>query len=584
MTEKILIVIESGIGNAIFLTPLIKSLHKAFDKPEVTLLSSSYRKEGKIVEGWKYLKDCIYTAKGLNHGDFDRILISPMYGSNFNYFLKAAPKNKLIPITYGQGIDWNREHEIDVNMRPVLNLGFSGKAPPTEVVTKKPKKVPKLIKSKLKVGFHTGCYNHPNYDKKKWAGEQWLELAKKLEKDFNAQIIWFGAGKDYSSSEIGLDLVNKFEDVRETAYMINQCDLFITLDSGLSHIANALFKPMIVLFGPTMPSKNRPWNPGYTIVSSNKTVCKNIPCYFTPQYDSCKDNQCMKQINVSDIIPEVKICLKKKKKIKICLVACRQLGESLNRVLEGMEHIEFFQYDYQNENYNFADKVRDFDLIFVLHGAINFNLEMLKNISAKKILWFNDNVCRYVSRLKEMAPYFDEIFTINKDNKLGMDFVPCGIDDTQFFDQKLDRDIDVSFIGNLYTDKRIRWLTEIRKSLNVSHFQDLSYDRYTGILNRSKITINEHYNEFGANMRFYEAIGCKSLMITDKVIGIPPDFQEGIHYLTYESVPDLIKKVKYYLEHEEERLKIAEAAYSIAMKRHKYSDRINQILGEVRLL
>ena len=350
MTEKILLVIESGIGNVIFLTPLIKALHIVYEKPEITLLSSRYRQEGRILEGWKYLKKCIYTANGLDPNYFDKVLISPMYGNIFNYYLCKVPKGKLMAMKTG-GIDWHREHEVDVNMTIARKLGYSGATPSTEVSIKKPTNYHQL-NNKLKIGFHTGCLNHENYKQKMWTNKKWDDLAKKLEKEFNAQIIWFGSkekpypGKnlreqDYAG-KIGLDLVGKFQDIRETAYMISKCDIFISLDSGLSHIANALHIPTIALFGPTIPSKNHPWNPGYNIISSNS--CKSRPCYFTERYASCKDNKCMQDISINEIIEY--ITKTRTRKIKICLVACRQLGDSLRRTLSGMDKIDFFYYDY----------------------------------------------------------------------------------------------------------------------------------------------------------------------------------------------------------------------------------------------
>lgn len=573
---RILIIIESGIGNVIFLTPMIKTLHKVYINPEITILSSRYRREGEILEGWKYIKQSIYSATELKHQDFDRVFISPMYGSNFNHFIINVPREKIFNLNCDRTIDWNVEHEVEVNMRILRQEGYSGGTPNTEV-NMKPTRI-SLNKNRLKIGFHAGCLNHPDYAKKLWINERWDELAEKLEKKFNAQIIWFGSGNDYFNKKIGLNLVNKYKDIKMTAFVMSKCDFFISLDSGLMHTANALDIPTIGLFGPTLTSKNRPWNNGGEVIQSKE--CNE--CYFTNLFRSCKDNKCMKEITADRVIEHIEGMVERskekvKKKVKICLVACRQLGESLKRTLSGMDNIsKFYYYDYLNTSYNLSERANECDLVLVLHG-VKLNLNLLNNVKTKTILWFNDNICRYTARLKEMGPYFDKIFTINKDNPPGMDFIPCGIDATQFTDLRLERDIEVSFIGNLYTDKRVIWLKEVRKYIDVSHFQDVDYDKYVKILNRSRITINEHYNIFGANMRFYEAIACKSLMITDEVMGIPEDFKEGEHYITYQDVPDLVNKVKYYLKNEKERRKITEAAYLIGMRNHKYSDRLNEI-------
>ncbi len=572
---KILIILESGVGNVILLTPLIKSLHDFYDKVEVTLLSSRYREEGKILEGWEYLKECIYTANDLRPQDFDKVLVSPMYGSIFNYFLDKVPKDKLIKIGGNRSINWNAEHEVEINMRFLREQGYPTKAPGTEVITKKVK-LPKLNKKKYTIGFHTGCQNHPDYAKKLWLNNRWDELAERLQDELGAQILWFGAGEDYSNKKISINLVNKYSDIKQTAYVISKCDLFISLDSGLMHLADALKVPTIGLFGPTLPSKNRPWN-GAPIIQSR--LC--LECYFTERFRTCKDNKCMREITVDEIIKEVDRILNSK--LKVCLVACRQLGETLKNTLRQM-NIDFFHYDYLH-NSNFVNKVAESgcNLILVLHG-VQFEIGLLDQIdNVKKVLWFNDNVCRYEERFKEMIPHFDKIFTINQDNPRGIGFIPCGIDTTQFTDLKIRRDINVSFVGNVVYQNRLKWAKEVRDNLDIEWFNDLDYTQYVNVLNRSKITINHHYNEYGANMRFYEALACKSLMITDKVVGIPPDLIEGKHYLTYIDVPDLVKKVKYYLNHRREREKITGAAYKIVNKKHKYSDRLKEIFKEMKI-
>ena len=582
---RILIIVESGIGNICLISPLIKSLYQVYNKPEITLLSSPYRKEGKILEGWFYLKNCIYTARDLKHEDFDQIFVSPMYGNVFNYFLINIPKNKLIPINCGNTINWHKEHEVEVNMRIARKLGYIGITPSTEVNTKKPKKFIKLSK-KIKIGFHTGCLNHKNYSKKLWINRKWDELAKRLEKELNAQIIWFGSkeqpykekiwDKDYAG-KTGINLVGKYEDIRETAYMINKCDLFISLDSGLAHVANALFVPTIALFGPTLPTKNRPYNQPSVVINSG--VCR--PCYFTTRYHSCKDNICMKEIKIDEIIEQSKKLLEKKT-LKVFLIACKQLGNTLARTLKRMKNVDFFfYYDYSKERHDFSQTANEYDIVLVLKG-IGVNLDYLKRVTARKVLWFNDNVCRYRNEFEQMRPLFDNIFTTNKDKEPNTECIPFGID-TQFYDMKLNRDIDVSFVGYINNEDRRRWLKEIKELFPIKTFQDIQYPEYTNILNRSKITINKHYNKCGANMRFFEAMACKSLMITDKVKGIPKDMKEGKHYITYKDVPDLIQKIRFYIQNSKERERITDNAYELVNKKHKYSDRLKEMFRKLHL-
>ena len=296
---KILIVITSGIGNVIMLSPTIKALHETYKNPEITLLSSSHRKEGKILEGWKYLKNCVYNTDSIFPSDFDKILISPMYGSEYNQFINSIHRSKVMTLNCFRQYDYNREHEVEVNMRYPYSVGFKDHIPSTEVVTLKPKKAPRFSRKKAIVGIHAGCLNHPDYKRKLWLKSRWNKLSDYLVDKGNCQVVWFGSGKDYSVkyAKYQVDLVNKYDDIKETAYVIKKCDYFISLDSSMMHCANALGVPTVALFGPTHPSKNRPWNPTYKIIQSRE--CKE--CYISGRFFSCRNNKCMKEITPEEV-------------------------------------------------------------------------------------------------------------------------------------------------------------------------------------------------------------------------------------------------------------------------------------------
>ena len=272
------------------------------------------------------------------------------------------------------------------------------------------------------------------------------------------------------------------------------------------------------------------------------------------------------------------------KKVRIYLIACRQLGETLDRTMTNMPNIEHFYYDYTKERYDFSKQSADYDMILVLKGIKGVNVNHLKSCTQPmKVLWFNDNIDKYPKEFNEFKHYFDKVFTINKESMRYYGFVGCGVDVTQFKDLGIERDINVSFVGNLNPPEREQVINRLRKDIGLRHFIGIKYPEYINVLNRSKITVNMHWNRFGANMRFYEALGTKSLMITDQVEGIPHRLEEGKHYITYETIPELINQVNYYLNNEDKRKEITENAYEIVRKYYKYEDRINELVKKCRL-
>ena len=80
-----------------------------------------------------------------------------------------------------------------------------------------------------------------------------------------------------------------------------------------------------------------------------------------------------------------------------------------------------------------------------------------------------------------------------------------------------------------------------------------------------------------------EAMACGTLMLTDKVKGIPRDLKENEHYVTYDSTEDAINKIKYFLNNQEEIDRITGVAFMKVMESHRYVDRLRELFRKVHL-
>ena len=84
--------------------------------------------------------------------------------------------------------------------------------------------------------------------------------------------------------------------LREAIYLISQCRLFISNDSGLMHIAGALNIPTIAIFGSTNHITTSPAGNRFIIVRQ-EVSCS--PCLK----ETCPaDFRCMKLISVEDVL------------------------------------------------------------------------------------------------------------------------------------------------------------------------------------------------------------------------------------------------------------------------------------------
>ena len=146
------------------------------------------------------------------------------------------------------------------------------------------------------VGIHSGCFDGV-WAKKKW--NHFDDLIKMLLK--NGFIIQnFGTEKEAQNikDKNYHEHANKGWDLAHTIDEMMSCGYFISNDSGLMHIADALGIPTIAIFGPTLVTKNRPVGKhSLTIQASKGWKDDCIPCQYTPNFKYCQSNECLKNIS-----------------------------------------------------------------------------------------------------------------------------------------------------------------------------------------------------------------------------------------------------------------------------------------------
>jgi heptosyltransferase II len=137
---------------------------------------------------------------------------------------------------------------------------------------------------------------------KRWFPERFAVVADKIADSFACQIILLGGKADWDIAEgvrklAHTDLINLSGNtsLKEAVYLISQCHLFISNDSGLMHIAGALNIPTIAIFGSTNPTTTSPAG------NQSIVVCKEVSCSPCLKEKCPTDFRCMELISVSDV-------------------------------------------------------------------------------------------------------------------------------------------------------------------------------------------------------------------------------------------------------------------------------------------
>ena len=152
-------------------------------------------------------------------------------------------------------------------------------------------------KNKL-VGIHAGFTMPGKY----WPQHKWFKLVEWL-KENKYSVIEFGSVGGYDSC-IGLSAHGL--PLRMVMSMIYQCDIIICIDSMMMHMANALKKKCISLFGSTDPKVYTPSHVSAYPISSDSAFSKfhndgKNNRWFTPCLNEEMEN-CMDSIEVKDVI------------------------------------------------------------------------------------------------------------------------------------------------------------------------------------------------------------------------------------------------------------------------------------------
>jgi hypothetical protein len=141
----------------------------------------------------------------------------------------------------------------------------------------------------------------------------------------------------------------------------------------------------------------------------------------------------------------------------------------------------------------------------------------------------------------------------------------------------LTKKYDVCFVGHVNSRNREDALDRLFKEFPNFYYGQALFDEAARKFAESKIVFNIAMKE-DINMRCFEALATGSFLLTDWVPSIDELFEDGKHLVLYRSMEECIEKAKYYLKHDDEREKIAQAGYEHVVKNHTIQNRVDVIL------
>jgi len=146
------------------------------------------------------------------------------------------------------------------------------------------------------------CPGSINSRAKRWPAERYAQLADRLMAELGAEVILIGSADEV---DVSMDVSRQMKqpptiltgktDLARAVAVLNEVDLLVTNDTGPAHIAAALGRPTLVIFGPTNPLTTRPLSSVAEIVRYPPDCA---PCMLR---DCPIDHRCMTAISPDDI-------------------------------------------------------------------------------------------------------------------------------------------------------------------------------------------------------------------------------------------------------------------------------------------
>ena len=258
------------------------------------------------------------------------------------------------------------------------------------------------------------------------------------------------------------------------------------------------------------------------------------------------------------------------------------------------------------------------DLCLVV-GGYNILKETVLKLKKRGVvtsLWTTDVPINFENIIKT-APFYDHVFCagteavalLKSSGVREATWVPYGCDPEYHRpvdltgEEKKKYGRDISFVGSFYPN-RARVLESI-SDLDLAVWgpywsrldkaspitskavsAKLNYDEWIKIYSASKINLVIHYDDGKtpcnqASPKLYETLACKAFALVDDQHDARVLFEDGRHLVFFTDENDLKKKIRYYLDHPDERDKIAEAGYREVLDKHTYRHRISRILSVI---
>ena len=342
--ERILIVHPFGIGDALFVTPVLRALHDQGAKKIDLVLGSRTRelfetnpfvdqifvidrdrlKKQSIFQNWYETAQFLKTLRknhyelfldfslGRQYAFFTLLFLNISTRVGFSYKNRGIFLNRRMLLK--QGFSERAVAEYYLALLDLISVPYSTNHLELYLTSEDEKRSVEILRS-------NGCDPNASYlavapgggeswgkdaRLKRWPVDHFFRLIQKIEKDVVSfeKVLVLGGKREWELGEALTQLEpSRFRNLcgqlplRSTAAALKHAQLLLANDGGLVHMASAVGTPTIAIFGPVDPKVYGPYppSPERVAVTNDGPECR--PCYQNMRYNStCEHINCLNML------------------------------------------------------------------------------------------------------------------------------------------------------------------------------------------------------------------------------------------------------------------------------------------------
>jgi spore maturation protein CgeB len=192
-------------------------------------------------------------------------------------------------------------------------------------------------------------------------------------------------------------------------------------------------------------------------------------------------------------------------------------------------------------------------------------------------------------KIRKQAVHYDVVFCAQKEGaqrlrreaKVDALWLPLGCDPEIHNRLAIPKRFDIGFVGrDAKKFARGRQLELLRKKFPDSFYGETDFRKMSEIYSAAKIGFNSSIAN-DVNMRIFEIMSSGCFLLTNRLSdnGFNELFKEREHLVAYKNDKELLELIEYYLEHDVERQRIADAGHQLVISKHTYFNRVQTMFN-----